>query len=57
MGEYQFCLGAGTTPEEYACGVPFEPKKQNAFVNIYWGPKEKGEYISIKDLAVGFPTD
>ena len=46
--------GPGVEPEEYACSVPFDPKKQNVFVNIYWGPKEKDESISIKDLAVGF---
>lgn len=47
--------GPSDKPEEYACGVRFNPKTQNAFVKIYWAPDELGECILIKDLSIGTP--
>ena len=45
----------GTKPEEYACEVRFDPRKQKIFFKIYWGPKDVGENILIQDLEIGTP--
>ena len=48
---------SGMKPEEFACGVPYDPMQQKAFIRIYWAPKAIGESILIQGLSVGTPTE
>ena len=43
----------GNAPVEYACGVPFDAKSDEATVLLDWAPAEVGESAMILNLEVG----